>query len=111
MREVTGGAMLAYRKLERAAMQRRLEAAAAAIAGGMAGGRGPSISASAQVRRASAAAIGAQLHLALVVIACAGRQAVCLVCALSVRRPFKLHQTASLWRLFMARLSPPGAAG
>ncbi len=38
LREVSGGALLMYRRLERAFMRRRLEAAAAMIAGG--GARG-----------------------------------------------------------------------
>lgn len=51
LREVSGGAMLAYRRLERALMRRRLEAAAAMIAGGGGGAsRGPQAGSGAQVR-------------------------------------------------------------
>jgi hypothetical protein len=46
LREVTGGAMLAYRRLQRALMRRRLEAAAAMISGG---GGGVQVVSSAQV--------------------------------------------------------------
>jgi hypothetical protein len=41
VREISGGALLMYRRLERTLMRRRLEAAAAMIATGGGGGRGP----------------------------------------------------------------------
>ena len=49
MQEMSGGAMLAYRRFERASMRRRLEAAAAIIASS-GGGAGASASGSMQVR-------------------------------------------------------------
>jgi len=57
MREISGGAMLMYRRLERSLMRRRLEAAAALIAGGMLRG-GPPASGSAPVRPCFASLAG-----------------------------------------------------
>ena len=50
MRGISGGAMLAYRRLERSLRRRRLEAAAALIASGGGGGGGGAASSSQQVR-------------------------------------------------------------
>lgn len=51
MREVSGGAMLAYRRMQRALVQRRLETAAALItSGGGGGGRGSGPTSSQQAR-------------------------------------------------------------